>query len=59
MYDQKQILDKKQEAVKASNSPGDGKDGILKAKKIFEWRQLFSNDDIYSCILVVVCIHSI
>ena len=37
----------KEEAVKASNSPRDGKDGIPMAKKIFEWRQLFSNDDIF------------
>ena len=41
------IFKVKQEAVKASNSPRDGKDGILMAKKIFEWRPLFSNDDIF------------
>ena len=37
----------KQEAVKASNSPRDGKDGIPMAKKIFERQQLFSNNDIF------------
>ena len=37
----------KQEAVKASNSPRDRKDGIRMAKKIFEGRQLFSNNDIF------------
>ena len=37
----------KQEAVKASNSPRDRKDGILMAKKTFEGRQLFSNNDIF------------
>ena len=37
----------KQEAVKASNSPRDRKDGIRMAKKIFEERQLFSNNDIF------------
>ena len=36
-----------QETVKASNAPRDGKEGILMAKKIFEWRQLFSNDNIF------------
>ena len=33
--------------VKASNSPRDGKDSILMAKKVFEWRQLFSNDNVF------------
>ena len=37
----------KQEAVKASNSPRDRKDGIRMAKKMFEGRQLFSNNDIF------------
>ena len=37
----------KQEAVKASNSPRDRKDGIRMAEKIFEGRQLFSNNDIF------------
>ena len=37
----------KQEAVKASNSPRDRKDGIRMAKKIFEGRQLFSSNDIF------------
>ena len=37
----------KQEAVKASNSPRDRKDGIRMAKKIVEGRQLFSNNDIF------------
>ena len=39
------MFDHKQEAVKASNSPRDRKDGIRMAKKIFERRQLFSNND--------------
>ena len=33
--------------MKASNSPRDRKDGIRMAKKIFELRQLFSNNDIF------------
>ena len=33
--------------MKASNSPRDRKDGIRMAKKIFEGRQLFSNNDIF------------
>ena len=33
--------------MKASNSPRDRKDGIWMAKKIFEGRQLFSNNDIF------------
>ena len=37
----------KQEAVKASNSPRDRKDGIQMAKKIFKGQQLFSNNDIF------------
>ena len=37
----------KQEALKASNSPRDRKDGIQMAKKIVEGRQLFSNNDIF------------
>ena len=41
-----EVIQVKQEAVKASNSPRDRKDGILMAKKIFEGRQLFSNNDI-------------
>ena len=41
------LINIKQEAVKASNSHRDGKDGIRMAKKIFEWRQLFSNDNIF------------
>ena len=41
------MLLKKQEAVKASNSPRDRKDGIWMAKKIFEGWQLFSNNDIF------------
>ena len=36
-----------QKAVKASGSPRDQKDGIRMAKKIFEGRQLFSNNDIF------------
>ena len=33
--------------MKASNSPRDRKDDIRMAKKIFEGRQLFSNNDIF------------
>ena len=33
--------------MKASNSPRDRKDGIRMEKKIFEGRQLFSNNDIF------------
>ena len=33
--------------MKASNSPRDRKDGMRMAKKIFEGRQLFSNNDIF------------
>ena len=33
--------------MKASNSPRDRKDRIRMAKKIFELRQLFSNNDIF------------
>ena len=36
-----------QEAVKASSSPRDRKDGIRMAKKIFVGRQSFSDNDIF------------